>query len=133
MSKKNLKALTAGIIFFSIVLSFFFLRIFIVWLHDAASWGQFGDLIGGIVGTIFTLLSVILLIGTLRYQIKSDREQNIENRFFQLLNIHRDNVNQIDGKRKFFKEAVDLFWKIREAVDSCESEIRAEGINNRAF
>ncbi|WP_282629674.1 putative phage abortive infection protein [Empedobacter sedimenti] len=86
---------------------------------DPSIWGQFGDIIGGVIGTIFALLSSLLIIFTLLYQIKSFKIQEIENRFFQLLLIHRENVNEIEDKRKFFKNVIDTFWEIRDFVDEC--------------
>ena len=65
--------------------------------------GQVGDFIGGVVGTILTALSIVLLYNTLQAQNKSSQDQadqfnksQIENRFFELLKFHRDNVNEIE-------------------------------------
>lgn len=130
MSKKDLNAILSVVVIFSLILTLFFLRKSITWDDNSSSWGQFGDLIGGIIGTLFALLSIILLVGTLNHQISSGKEQSIENRTFQLISIHRDNVNQLVGKRKFFQEAVEIFWKIREKVDLCEEQLRKETIIN---
>lgn len=93
---------------------------------DPAIWGQFGDIIGGLIGTILALLGTVLLIATLFYQIKSTKEQEIENRFIQLLLIHRENVNEITNKRKFFKHSIEVFWDIRKYVDECHDELKNE-------
>ncbi|SHG99378.1 putative phage abortive infection protein [Flavobacterium johnsoniae] len=93
---------------------------------DPAIWGQFGDIIGGLIGTILALLGTVLLIATLFYQIKSSKEQEIENRFIQLLLIHRENVNEITNKRKFFKHSIETFWKIRKYVDECYDNLKNE-------
>ena len=70
---------------------------------DMAVTGQVGDFIGGVVGTILTALSIVLLYNTLQAQNKSSKDQadqfnksQIENRFFELLKFHRDNVNEIE-------------------------------------
>lgn len=93
---------------------------------EPAIWGQFGDIIGGFIGTIIALLGTVLLIATLFYQIKSTKEQSIENRFIQLLLIHRENVNEISNKRKFFKHAIETFWELRAYVDDCHEELKNE-------
>jgi hypothetical protein len=93
---------------------------------DPAIWGQFGDIIGGLIGTILALLGTVLLIATLFYQIKSTKEQEIENRFIQLLLIHRENVNEITNKRKFFKHSIEAFWEIRKYVDECHHKLKNE-------
>ncbi|VTR49135.1 putative phage abortive infection protein [Sphingobacterium thalpophilum] len=59
---------------------------------DMNATGQVGDFIGGVIGTLLTGLSVILLYKTLMAQNSS----SIENRFFELLKFHRDNVNEIE-------------------------------------
>lgn len=42
---------------------------------DNEAWGQFGDFIGGIVGTLISYISVRLLVRNLREQMKSNRQQ----------------------------------------------------------
>ena len=93
---------------------------------DPAIWGQFGDIIGGLIGTIIALLGTVLLISTLNFQIKSSNQQSIEDRFIQLLIIHRENANEIPNKRKFFKHSIDTFWEVRKYVDSCYEELKDE-------
>lgn len=59
---------------------------------DMVATGQVGDFIGGVIGTLLTGLSIILLYKTLKAQNNS----SIENRFFELLKFHRENVNEIE-------------------------------------
>lgn len=70
---------------------------------DMDTTGQVGDFIGGTVGTIMTAISIILLYKTLNEQRKNSEDQSkqfiksqIENRFFELLKYHRDNVTTIE-------------------------------------
>lgn len=68
--------------------------------------GQLGDFVGGYIGTIFTLISVIFLYSTLKNQRHSSSIEKFENKYFELLRLHRDNVNEIgigkDFGRKIF-------------------------------
>lgn len=54
---------------------------------------NFGSLVGGIVGPIFSLAGIILLIETLRQQNKAFQIQQFEASFFELVRYHRENVN----------------------------------------
>lgn len=60
---------------------------------------QFGDFLGGAVGTVFSFVGVILLFETLslqRSEFKSSNDvfshQQFDNTFFELLNFHKENV-----------------------------------------
>lgn len=73
---------------------------------NAVSLGQFGDFVGGYIGTSFTLLSVVLLFATLKNQRRSTIILNFENRYFELIKIHQNNVTEfelgdIKGRRIF--------------------------------
>ena len=63
---------------------------------------KFGDLFGGFVGTIFSFLSVLLLIYTIINQEKEYNEQQKEynknilrTNFFKMLDYHNQNVSQL--------------------------------------
>lgn len=63
---------------------------------------QVGDFIGGFVGAIFTLVGILLLYETLSLQrqefIESRKvfiKQQFDNSFFELLNLYRENLNQL--------------------------------------
>lgn len=67
---------------------------------DLASSGQLGDFIGGIVGTIFSLSGFFLLYLTFKNQRESFEKERFENRFFELIKFHRENVNEFEFKTK---------------------------------
>ncbi len=54
--------------------------------------GQVGDFIAGVVGTLFSLAGVLLLFTTLREQRGAFEKERMENRFFEMITFHRDNV-----------------------------------------
>jgi hypothetical protein len=79
---------------------------------DREAAAHLGDFVGGYVGTFFVLMSVVFLIATLRNQQSSTAHDNFENRYFELLKLHRDNVaelqlQEISGRKIFV-------WLIRE-------------------
>lgn len=63
---------------------------------NPAGAGQLGDFVGGYVGTIFALVSVLLLTSTLRGQRRSSQQLNFETKYFELLRLHRDNVAELE-------------------------------------
>jgi len=79
---------------------------------DINTLDSFGSLIGGVVGILFSLAGVILIIQTLNEQDEDFSKQKIESRFFELLNIHRENVKDMKLKEKEGKSAV--IWMMRE-------------------
>ncbi|MBH8556944.1 putative phage abortive infection protein [Hymenobacter negativus] len=83
---------------------------------DFAVTGQFGDFIGGVVGTLFTLSGTLLIFLSFQEQVKQNEEQAQQNReqseqnkqqaiqnrrqifessFFEMLRLHRDNVGEL--------------------------------------
>ncbi len=57
--------------------------------------GQFGDYIGGFVGTLFSLAGFIFLYLTLKEQRLAFRKERFENHFFELIKLHRENINEL--------------------------------------
>lgn len=94
---------------------------------DAGIWGQFGDLIGGVVGTIFSLVGVLLLVETLRGGEKSQ----IEAKIFELIKFHRENVNEIsesyEGGRLIFKTITEEIKLLYEKVCEYEAKLIEDG------
>jgi Putative phage abortive infection protein len=67
---------------------------------------QLGSFVGGYFGSLFALVSVVLLFATLRSQRHTAGVQNFEAKYFELLRIQRDNVSEIKlgpsrGRRLF--------------------------------
>lgn len=64
-------------------------------VNSPAALGNIGSFIGGIIGPITALFSVILLVITFSHQKKSFLKAQIEARVFELLKIHKQNVADI--------------------------------------
>jgi len=68
---------------------------------DISKARDFGTFIGGYIGTIFILITLVLLFSTLKNQIKIFQIQQFESKYFEMIRFHRENVNEISiGKRK---------------------------------
>jgi len=118
---------TSAFMWFAIVLlcaivsSIFVVRDYYRTFHDLAAdpatWGQFGDYVGGILNPLFGLITAFGLLGTLAFQIHELRltakeisdssktaaeqsrlnyTQSFESSFFQLLKLHNDIINAIE-------------------------------------
>lgn len=93
---------------------------------------QFGDFFGGFVGTIFSILSIFLLIYTILRQNIESSKANLETNFFRMIDYHNQNVNQLkisnldstksndisEGRRAFvqFKIQIHKLFKIVNKV-----------------
>jgi hypothetical protein len=93
--------------------------------------GQIGDFIGGLSGTLFTLVGVVLLFETLALQRdelaesrKVFEKQQFDNTFFNLLNVYQEVVKSlhfdslgINIGKAFFEEKRKKFYEEFAAVD----------------
>ena len=93
---------------------------------DAEKASKFGSFIGGYVGTLFALISVILLYNTLKDQKQTSELEKFENRFFLLLSLHKNNTEEIilekeNGKKifvHFIREFRSVFKKVSQEFDN---------------
>lgn len=87
-----------------------------------------GGFVGGIAGALFSLAGVFLLFLTLRNQNESGEREKIEARFFELIKLHRENIQELlyrNGRngealaegRRVFKE---VYEQILEASQVAE-------------
>jgi hypothetical protein len=72
--------------------------------------GTFGDFIGGVLGTLFALISVAFMKKTFESQREESKDQRnyaaiqrFNNLFFELLRVYQENVKELGGKQ-FFNE-----------------------------
>jgi hypothetical protein len=62
---------------------------------DYAATGQFGDFVGGFVGTLFTLSGTLLIFLSFREQNKQNKKENFESSYFEMIRLHRENVGEL--------------------------------------
>lgn len=83
---------------------------------DPATAGQLGDFVGGYIGTIFALVSVVFLYSTLKNQREASTTEKFETKYFELIKMHRDNVAEIgigdDFGKKIFVMMIREFREI---------------------
>ncbi len=87
---------------------------------------QYSSSIGSILAALFTGLSAFLLWVTLLAQRKQNEKQAIENHFYTMLKIARDNSESMRSKGKkgryVFKQVCDDFDEVYKIIDNyCES------------
>lgn len=92
--------------------------------------GNIGDFIGGVVGTIFSLVSVVLLILTLTDQFHQNKLDSFGQTFYEMLHIHNDNITSMSLKdsdnttgRDVFSKLVSQYEVIYDMVQGCFNNI----------
>ena len=65
---------------------------------DTEKWGQFGDFVGGTLGIILSLISVVLIAWTFQTQNKIAETQRFNDLFFELLHLYRSQVHEMSSK-----------------------------------
>ncbi len=91
--------------------------------------GQFGDFVGGVVGTVFALAGTLLIYLSFKEQTSQNVKEGFENTFFELVSIHRDNVNQLtytkfDNGELRTSETRKVFRLIFSEFLECYREVR---------
>lgn len=65
---------------------------------DTDKWGQFGDFVGGTLGIILSLISVVLIAWTFQTQSKTAETQKFNDLFFELLHLYQSEVKDLCGQ-----------------------------------
>lgn len=112
----------------SIVFIYFCFSRFVILGSRNISWsvtGQVGDFVGGVIGTLASLLGFILVYLSLesqkRLNIKLDKQfekSQIESRFIELIKLHKENLYDI------YIERNDKEIKRRKAIDFIVDQIK---------
>lgn len=103
--------------------------------------GQLGDFVGGYIGTVFALISVVLLFATLKNQRRAAQEQNFETKYFELIKMHRDNVAELYlqdtyGRRIFvllIREFRCILAITRQIADKCQQTLTQQQLLHIAY
>lgn len=89
--------------------------------------GQFGDYLGGVVGTLFTFAGTLLMVLTFKEQSKQNKIESFETKFYEMLHLHKENVNEIQVNDKKGRKAIEfLFYQLRDIykiVEAAANEI----------
>lgn len=107
---------------------------------------KFGDFVGGFIGSLFSLAGVFLLFETLISQKNAFQKQQFEIKFFELLKIYRENVQEMEhtpsgrskanGRRVFVelrKQFGEIYCKIKDIVKENDFHIKNKDIINISF
>jgi hypothetical protein len=110
--------------------------------------GQYGSFVGGFVGSVFSLAGFLLLFEALIQQQRLFHSQQFESNFFNLLNLHRENVAQLrkrlpiqgdkyeEGRRVFVelrKEYGEILEIVRRTDASLSTKLSAKEIANITY
>lgn len=99
---------------------------------DWAATGQVGDFFGGVIGTLVGAIGFILIYLSFVSQTNSQNEQEkqflktqIESRFFELIKLHKENVNDIiyhpeQRKEIIGRKAIDFIY---QQIEQCYDEV----------
>jgi hypothetical protein len=96
---------------------------------DLEKSGQFGDYVGGFIGTLFSLAGFIFLFLNLKEQREAFRKERFETIFFDLLKIHRENVDSLryeltEGGSNRSVNGREVIQHIVQDVLECRNEIQ---------
>lgn len=96
---KSLKTvLLSGILCTCIPILFYIIRFYKNGIAtDPQYWALFGDYIGGVLGTFFGLISILVVCWTFYKQDESQRIQQFDSSFFNLLSIQQRIISAIKG------------------------------------
>ncbi len=90
---------------------------------DLNTSASIGDFFGGVVGTLFSLTGVFFLFITLSEQRKFTQQERFESKFFELLKLHKENVNELmykdsHGRDVFTEIKNDLYSVLDVIIDN---------------
>lgn len=107
---------------------------------DFEKTGQFGDYIGGVAGTLFSLVGTLLIFLTFSEQGKQNKRQSFESSYFEMIRLHRDNVRELNytkfeatkmntsENRKVFKVLLEEFEECLNETKNITEKYRCEDL-----
>lgn len=112
--------------------------------HDI--WGAYGDFIGGVLGTLLSVLSIILVVRTFLYQqvVTEDNKKQLETQrfndlFFELLGHYHRIVNNMTEVLTFHKEEngkvtdEEMTYQDKEIFDVKKRELQETFVESASF
>lgn len=112
--------------------------------HDI--WGACGDFIGGVMGTLLSILSIVLVVRTFRYQqtVTEDNKKQLETQrfndlFFELLGHYHRIVNNMTEVLSFHREEDDKItdeettYQDKEVFDVKKRELQETFVESNSF
>ncbi|MDD5229036.1 MAG: putative phage abortive infection protein [Methylococcales bacterium] len=142
---KHYIAITA-IVAVVVVLGFYFFKFHHQLSDDNGNWGTFGDFFGGTLNPILSFLALMVLLRTfsmqreeldlqreelketkaiLKEQSETQKRQQFENTFFELLKIHNQLLKNLLKRHQFIKpdgEKIDVFDEVMNDILSKNDE-----------
>lgn len=113
---------------------------------NLTNFGAFGDFIAGVVGTFFSLAGFFMLFLTLKDQRDNFHRERLESNFFEMVKIHRENVNEMQysyyenisnkvtaEKRKVFKMIFSQFNEAWNELDHIFQDRKLEDIYEEQY
>ncbi len=94
------------------------------YIIDHGLFGTFGDFFGGVLGTIFTLISVLLVVRTFKYQqiVTKDNQRQQETQrfndlFFELLRLYQEQEKELQYEEdKYTYNYKDFFFNLNKKL-----------------
>lgn len=88
---------------------------------DHELFGTYGDFVGGVLGTIFSVLSIIVVVKTFQYQqivttknLDQIETQRFNDLFFELLNVYNGEVKRLSNSFTCFVKSDDGIQSVTE-------------------
>lgn len=138
---------------FYLVITIFFIVIFAVvfswgrnltffnhgYVADSNILGTYGDFIGGVLGTIFALISTLLLVRTFTQQKRSSdkNEKQVDNQrfndlFFELLRLYQSEISELCGMVRLDEETC-LNYDNKDFFDVEKHRLQDSFVPNNSF
>ena len=97
---------------------------------DSTKAGAFGDFVGGYIGTLILVASVVLLLESNEDNRNANKQSAFEGRFFEMLRYHRENVAEmkVGGKigHGVFVSLIREFREVHAIVRVCRDSFSSD-------
>jgi len=149
----NEKIIMLSIVWLSVIFTALTILIYFFWFYfisnqqlsdSSADWGTFGDFIGGFGSTLLALFTIILIRKSISIQLDEfsrlsdlSEKQNIDNRFFNLLNLHNNLIKEHQGKingkafkgEEYLRELLTYYKRNENQLDEIKDDLQKRKIS----